>query len=150
LGEEGVGAVILLQARHGGGRLLLHAPAFVAVILCAVVARGRADRRTADVDVEAEVPRVGAFRLSRAEVSLADVDGAVALRLQQAGQGDVAFLQAPPIPRGRAVRARVVLVRIDPVRGAVPGRVLAGQERDARRRADTHRVEVVETDPALG
>src|SRR5262245_30903004 len=84
LGEEGVGAVILLQSRHGSGRLLLHTSPGVAVILPAEVARRRPDRRTPDIDVEAEVLWISTFGVARTEVPLADVDGAVALGLQQA------------------------------------------------------------------
>jgi len=51
---------------------------------------------------------------------------------------------------GGPLRAGVVLVRVDPVGGAVAGGVLAVLDRDAGGRAHAHRTEVAEPDPAGG
>ncbi len=58
LGQKRLGAVVFLQVRNGVGRPLLT----VAVVLRAVVAAGRPDRTTGDVDVEAEVLRLGTLQ----------------------------------------------------------------------------------------
>ena len=75
---------------------------------------------------------------------LAHVDGAVPRLSQQAGKGHVGGVETAPVPVGRTERSGIVLSPVDPVRGAVPRRVLACHERDAGRRADAHRVERAE------
>ncbi len=143
IGQKRLRAVVALEVRHGVGAAL-------AVRLPAVITTRMADRPPAHVHVEAQIQRVGTLGIVRAEVRLADVDGAVAGCAQQRRQRDGGFREAPPVPFWRPLGIAVVRGRSDPVRRLVPRGVLARHDRDARRRAHAHRHEVVEPDSLRG
>ncbi len=145
LGEKGVRAMVFLEVRHG----MVGTFGSLAVILFPVITARRAKGGSADIDVESQIQRLGALMVVRTKVSLAHMDGLVAVLAQDAGQRDLALLQSGPVPLGRAVVAAIIIARIDPVGRAMPGRILAGHDRNARRRAHTHRVELVETNAPL-
>src|SRR5690606_16094248 len=99
-----------------------------------------------DVDCETEVGRLGAGGPSRPKMSLADMNRAVPRLAQQPRQRDVIPPEPTPIPLRRSIGSTIVTIGIDPVRGAMPRRILTGHQRDTSRRTDTHRAKIVEPD----
>ena len=84
------------------------------------------------------------------EMPFAHMDGPVAGLLQEPGEGDIRCAEAFPVPVIGAVVVPVFLLAADPVRNAVPGGILSGQERGAGRGADTLRIELREADTLAG
>lgn len=122
--EEGVGAVVVLQAGHGAGALSLQE----AVAVLAVVAAGLTDGRAGDIDIVACVDGVFGLAADGAEVAFADMDGAVSGGLQQRGEEGKPAIHALPVPLGRAVGRAVVALGVYPVGGAVARGVLPREE----------------------
>ena len=139
--------VVFFEPRYGRRRLLQNGTTEVAIVSCAKIAARLSDRRTAHVEIKPQPGRIGPSERTRREVPLANMDRAIARRRQQARKRDIPRLQPPPVPVGRTLRTGVVVVRVDPVRCPMPGRVLTGQQRNPCRRADAHRVELVEANP---
>lgn len=146
-GEEGVGAVVLVETWDGvvGAFFVV----FAVAIFCVVAAWG-AGGEASDVDVEAEVLRVFAWVVAWGEVCFADVDGVELVCLEQAWKGDAVGVEAVPVPVFWALVAAVVLVGVDPVGGVVSCGVLAGEDGGAGGGADAHGVELAEADAAFG
>ena len=74
-GQKCLRAVIRLQMRHG----IVSTPGTVAVTLLAIVASGSTERRTRNIDVKAQISRLGTFMPLWAEVCFANMDSLVAV-----------------------------------------------------------------------
>ena len=142
-GEEGVAAMIGFETGHGAFGPGPHR----AVVLLAEVAARCPDRASREVDLETDLRGIRAVVPFGTKMSLPRVDRAIAPLAQDTRESEVARFQADPVPILRSLRAGVVLPGIDPVRGAMASSVLSGLDRDPGRRADAHRIELVETDP---
>ena len=137
VGQEGGGAVILLQVRYGPCALSFDPTVSVLTMVASRVADGRAG----DVDVKAQSGRVFAFAVLASEVRLAYVDGLVSGCFQY-GRIDLCIgLQALPVPFIGAELVAVVAFGVYPVGGAVACRVLSCHDGRARGRADALGVE---------
>ena len=119
----------------------------IAVVLNPAITTRLSDRTTANVDVKSNVLGFGTLRTAWTKVSLANMHGSIAVVPQKACESYVSFLNSLPIPSGRAIRARIVFIGIDPVRCMMSSRVLASLDRNARRRTYTHRAEVIKSNP---
>ncbi len=104
LGEECLGAVVLLQVRHRASLVALD----MSVAVLPVIAARLSPRATGDVDIEAKI--VGELRglIVRSEMRLANEDRAIACGLEPARQGALGVLKPGPVPIGRAEGAFVV------------------------------------------
>ena len=143
-GQEHLAAVVFFQAGHGVG-----GGAGARIVLRPVIAPRLPHGATPGIDREAQVEGVGPGAAARPQVAFAHVKGAVAGLLQEAWQGHRVRRQTLPIPIRRALGAPIVFVRIDPIGGAVPRRILPREQRQPRRRAHAHGTKLVEADAAL-
>ncbi len=146
VGQEGVGAVVLVQARHRVGLVAGQ----LAVTMLGEIAAGLTEGPAPDIGVKSHIQGIGARLALRPQMPLAHMQGAVPRFLQQGREGDIPRFQAGPVPVGRPVGPPVVTIRVDPVGHAVAGGILAGQQRDTRGGADAHGAELAEPHPAGG
>ncbi len=126
--QERFCVVVLLQMRHR--RCRPFATILPAVVLLSVITARRTHGTAADVDLEAKVLRIGPGLVARTKMAFADVNRSITVGLEQSSEAHRTGFQALPSPVRWSVRAAVIRIRIDPVRGVMPGGILASHDRD--------------------